>query len=87
VILINGSPDECLSHGDGECVGEIGLYDSSTGASASWRCGGHQEVWAAKQAKFKEENDRKYPGWDVPNSPAPDWFDPMYAGERWDEDD
>ncbi|MEU7146980.1 hypothetical protein AB0B15_02910 [Streptomyces sp. NPDC045456] len=37
----------------------------------------------AASARYKLEVLRKYPDTDT----APKWFDPAYAGERWNEDD
>jgi hypothetical protein len=51
---------------------------SSTGKSFP-RCEAH---WSKALDRWEETNER------YPDSPCPpDWFDPSYAGERWDEDD
>jgi hypothetical protein len=31
--------------------------------------------------------NQRYPGWNTPGFAPPSDFDPLYAGERWDEDD
>ncbi len=67
---------ECLDGPTG-CEGtvEYRLPLSATGRSFP-RCDAH---WA-KRLAFQEETNRKYP-----TLPPAD-FDPLYAGERWEED-
>lgn len=83
--IVNGSPGECLSDRDGNCSGEIGLHESSTGASASFRCAFHQAEQVERMRPLIERVRKDYPGFDVPGSLPPPWFDPAYAGESWDE--
>lgn len=60
------------------CQGPTELRPSLSGTGlAIARCDGH---WEAR-LRFQEELDRRYP------VQAPADFDPLYAGERWDEED
>ena len=71
----------CLDHGRRTpCAGavEFRLPLSGTGRSFP-RCDRH---WADRLDE-QERISRDYP--DSPLAPA--WFDPMAAGERWDEED
>lgn len=71
---------ECLDdYGEGTCHGpvEYRMALSATGVSYP-RCEKH---WGERLDKQEEINSR-YP--DSPIPPAD--FDPMYAGERWDDD-
>ena len=68
---ING-PDEC----DGKVEYRLPLSD--TGKSFA-RCDGH---WA-KRMILQADLRQRIPDTDVP----PADFDPLYAGERWNEDD
>lgn len=70
---------ECLDDAKKDCVGiiEYRMALSSTGKSFP-RCEKH---WGIRLSQH-EKDCEKYP-----DSPlAPSWFDPSYAGERWDED-
>jgi hypothetical protein len=73
------SPEElkCLDEGHGHCVGEVEYRMPLSGTGKPFpRCELHWEARLQKQ----EEIDNKYP-----ITPPRD-FDPLYAGERWDED-
>lgn len=74
-------PLECLDeHPDGQgCRGpiEYRMPLSATGRSFP-RCEAHWEERLDRQAEINE----RYP--DTPI--APSWFDPSYAGERWNDD-
>jgi hypothetical protein len=69
------SPHDCLDH-DERCSGpvEYRMALSSTGRSFP-RCNFHWEFRLRRQ----QEIDRKYPAF------PPHDFDPMDAGEQWDE--
>ena len=70
----------CLDdHGRGTCRGEVLPRERPRDGSAYPRCEGHWEVRRAEYARI----DRDYP--DSPN--PPEWFDPTYAGEVWDDSD
>ena len=73
---------ECIdahAFDEGECRGSIELRPSLTGTGTPIpRCDLH---WLARQER--DERDRI----DYPDSPIPPaWFDPMAAGERWDDE-
>ena len=73
--------DECLEYGhpDDPCKGPViyRLSPNGTGMRIP-RCARHEE----QAEERRQEISRNYP-----DSPiAPDWFDPSYAGERWDDD-
>lgn len=71
-------PRECIDD-PAECGGEVEMRPSLTGTgTAIPRCDRH---WGLRLQR--EEQLRR----DYPDSPiAPSWFDPTYAGERWDDD-
>lgn len=69
---------QCLDE-DEDCLGKIEYrYPLSASGKSFVRCEYHWQLRLMKQ----EEWDRELP--DSPN--APDWFDPMDAGEYWDSD-
>lgn len=73
---------DCLESGkpDPPCEGAVELRHALSGSGVPYpRCDHHWRLRVAKQ----HEMEQRYP--DSPH--APDWFDPTYAGERWDEDD
>jgi hypothetical protein len=70
---------ECLDSWDGSntCSGDIEYREALSGTGRSYpRCEKH---WGERLDRQQEINER-YP------VHAPADFDPMYAGERWDED-
>lgn len=73
---------DCLNyHDDGPvtCKGKVEYRMSLSGTGASFpRCDKH---WG-ERLKEQERINERYP--DSPLPPA--WFDPMDAGEHWDED-
>lgn len=71
---------ECLDdHGDGECKGAVEYRMSLSPSGKPFpRCDRHWE----KRLDFQEKHNRDYPDSPV----APSWFDPSYAGERWNDD-
>ena len=73
-------PAECLDDPDGTtCRGPVELWWSGGSHGRSWpRCTYHGE---ARLERYENSMER-YADSDV----APDWFDPTYAGERWEDD-
>ena len=73
--------DECLEYGDPQepCRGPVTYRLSPNGTGMRIpRCERHERQAERRRAEI----DERYP-----DSPfAPDWFDPSYAGERWDSD-
>lgn len=70
---------ECLDEHRGGCSGAVEYRPSLTGTGTPIpRCDAH---WAARLEKEAEHREI-YP--DSPTPPA--WFDPLAAGEHWDED-
>lgn len=69
---------ECLNSHEGGCDGpvEYRMSTSPTGRSFP-RCDSH---WSAHLERVQEIRNR------YGSSAPPSDFDPMYAGERWDED-
>lgn len=70
--------EKCLRSGKGDCRGPIDVRYTDLGTQI-FECEKHMDdhyAWA-------DEHRRIYP-----DSPiAPSWFDPMDAGEVWDESD
>lgn len=79
--LDDDEPLECLDdHGENTCRGPIEFHSVDPGRAVAFpRCEKH---WGAR-LDSRENSIEKYENSDV----APDWFDPSFAGERWDEDD
>ena len=74
------SGTRCLDEGRGHCEGQVEYRLPLTATGRSFpRCERH---WN-ERLDAQEAHDRNYP--DSPLAPA--WFDPMAAGERWDEED
>lgn len=79
--------NECVDSGnDTECEGEVMEYTSRSGATRSFRCARHQDAYEVRMDAVYRDVQSRYPGFDVPGSSPPDWFDPTYAGESWDDD-
>lgn len=69
---------DCLEASE-DCDGPIALWYSGGLNGRSWpRCTFHGE----RRLERFENSMERYADSDV----APDWFDPSYAGERWDDD-
>lgn len=69
---------ECLDLHRGECHGPVELRESLTGTGTRIpRCGKHWE----DRLELEDQIRERYP------EQRPDDFDPLYAGERWNEDD
>lgn len=71
----------CLrDYGENTCRGEVTARLSYAGTgTVIHECAFHLD----ESGKQNEEHCRNYPDSDV----APWWFDPTFAGERWNEDD
>lgn len=76
---------ECIAAQDGGCDGEVHEYPSRSGATVSARCVAHQQAHDEMMDAVIAGIDERYPGWDIPGSLPPADFDPLYAGESWDE--
>lgn len=63
---------------DFDCRGTVELWVTETGYRI-YRCGAHRAAVIARLEKI----NRRYPNTPTP----PKWFDPLDAGERWNEDD
>lgn len=67
----------CMEEAKGECGGNIEYRTPLSGTGRSFpRCDAH---WT-KRLTFQKDTNQRYP------TLQPNNFDPMYAGERWDED-
>jgi hypothetical protein len=69
---------ECLSEGPTACSGAIEYHRLPNAERAFPRCEKHWQQRVQEDEKHRQN---------YPDSPmAPGWFDPMNAGERWDDD-
>lgn len=71
-------PMECMNKSP-ECAGAVEYRPAPPYGERSYRrCEFHQEKrWAQYEGSLEQEAQSPIP---------PAWFDPSYAGERWDED-
>jgi hypothetical protein len=60
------------------CAGEVFTRYSRSGMTSTFRCDAHESA----HQDVLDGISRRYPDSDV----APDWFDPTYAGEQWNDD-
>lgn len=67
----------CLEYGE-DCRGAVEFHVVGASMNAWPRCEYHAEL----RLERYENSIEKYADSDVP----PDWFDPSFAGERWDDD-
>ena len=73
----------CLDGPDG-CNGEVHEYLALSGSGMRWpRCESHYQAYVKRTQPKIDAVRERYPDTDTP----PKWFDPTYAGERWNEDD
>ena len=73
--------DECMDEGrdDEGCQGPVEYHSVDPGREKAWpRCEYH---WGERLRRM-EGSLEMYANSDV----APSWFDPTYAGERWDDE-
>lgn len=70
----------CLNRHEGGCQGEVSQHPSLAGTGTLIaRCDRHYEKYVEADQELRAV---------YPDSPiAPSWFDPTYAGERWDDED
>jgi hypothetical protein len=74
---VNMTHHDCLEYGNGACAGETVYRMSLTGTGTRIpRCDRHWDLRLERESEYRQ--------YDSPI--APDWFDPTYAGERWDAD-
>lgn len=70
---------ECLDRHEGGCSGKVELREPLSASGKSFpRCASH---WR-KRLDRQEDINRRYPDSDMP----PKWFDPLAAGEHWNDD-
>lgn len=73
---------DCLDGPEG-CEGEVFERLTRSGSGMRFpRCEKHYAEYAVEMDAKHAETRRRYPDTDCP----PSWFDPSYAGERWDDD-
>jgi hypothetical protein len=74
--------DDCTDSIDGgPCVGEIFDRQSLSGSGMTFpRCDKHYSEYVERVQPRLDAINRRYP------VRAPDDFDPLFAGESWDED-
>lgn len=68
----------CLDEHRGDCRGPVEFYATPGRLRAFPRCTRH---WEERMDRYENSIER-YANSDTP----PSWFDPSYAGERWDEE-
>jgi len=76
--------NDCIEHTiPADCEGEVMFYQALSGSGESYpRCEkGYAEYVERVQPQMDSIRER-YPD----SSTPPSWFDPTYAGERWDDD-
>jgi hypothetical protein len=72
---------DCIDGPDG-CSGDVSEYLTLSGSGMTFpRCEAHYISYVARIRPVMDDIARRYPRL------APADFDPLYAGERWDEDD
>lgn len=68
--------EKCVDEYRGDCDGEVGW--GWTGYRDMPLCSRH---WERRYSNY-EDSIARFADSDVP----PEWFDPAYAGERWEDD-
>ena len=68
------------------CSGPLELTVSKSGVTRVMRCAAHAAAYYDRMDALERDVQSRFPGYDVPGSVPPPWFDPMMAGERWDDD-
>lgn len=77
---------ECDDKDQSHCIGDVIEGRSRSGASVYVKCVGHWTDYDKRMDKVEADIRSRYPGYDIPGSPPPPDFDPLYAGESWDEE-
>jgi hypothetical protein len=73
---------DCLGRHDSACHGKTVERYSLSGSGMTFpRCDKHYGEYVARTQPMIDDVRRRYP------DRAPADFDPLYAGERWDEDE
>ena len=73
---------DCIDTDHGPCAGEVFTRPSLSGSGMAFdRCERHYLEYAERTQKIIDDINRRYP------VTAPADFDPMFAGERWDDED
>ncbi|OYN81880.1 hypothetical protein CG716_05270 [Mycolicibacterium sphagni] len=68
----------------GPCQGPVNRYEALSGSGELYpRCTRHYGTYVERVQPRIDAIRQQYPDTDTP----PSWFDPTYAGERWNEDD
>lgn len=73
-----GPTEACLFFSQGKCSGGVTTVTSRSGMTTSNKCQACQDDLNTRLDAVA----RRYPD----SATAPSWFDPTYAGERWDSD-
>ena len=84
LTTVNG---ECDDKDMGDCRGPVTTGHSRSGASVYEKCEKHWREYEERMNAVHADINSRYPGYNVPGSPPPRDFDPLDAGERWDEED
>ena len=72
----------CVDSDRGPCEGDVTEYYALSGSGLRYpRCAKHYTEYVDRVQPVIDDIERRYP------KQRPADFDPMYAGERWDEDD
>jgi hypothetical protein len=69
------------------CSGPLELTVSKSQETRVMRCAAHAAAYYARMDALETRLQADYPGYDIPGSMPPPWFDATYAGESWDEPD
>lgn len=73
---------DCIDSDDGSCAGEVFERYTLSGSGMTFpRCEHHYDAYVERTQPIMDAINRRYP------VTAPADFDPLFAGERWDEED
>jgi hypothetical protein len=65
------------------CRGEVSEGRSKSGASVYVKCEAGWDEYEDFSQKLHADISSRYPGYDIPGSVPPAWFDAANAGEEW----